>query len=137
MVYILDNQIIPKVCDVSWAPYSSSVFGAVTVDGKVHIYDLSINKYGPVCVQPIVHRKKARLNHIAFNTSHPVILVGDSSGMTHCLKLSPNLRRQNKEIKKALRDEEFSLVRKLEVKKLERLLEQVSFSQDKDSDDSD
>ena len=123
--------------DVSWAPYSSTVFAAVTIDGKVHIYDLSINKYGPVCVQPIVQRKKARLNHLSFNPSHPVILVGDSSGVTHCLKMSPNLRRQNKEIKKAAKNKDENLVRKLEIKKLERLLEQVSFSQDKDSEESD
>ena len=109
----------------------------MTVDGKVHIYDLSIDKYNPICVQPIVHRKKARLNHLAFNPSHPVILVGDSCGVTHCLKLSPNCRRQNKEIKKAVRDNDEKLVRRLEVKKLERLLEQVSFSRDKDSDKSD
>ena len=84
-----------------------------------------------------MHRKKARLNHLAFNPSHPVILVGDSSGVTHCLKLSPNCRRQNKEIKKAVRDNNEKLARKLEIKKLEILLEQVSFSRDKDSDKSD
>jgi dynein intermediate chain 1 len=37
--------------DVAWAPYSSTVFAAVTSEGKVFVYDLSINKYNPVCVQ--------------------------------------------------------------------------------------
>ena len=132
----LNSVISLKVLDVCWAPYSSTVFAAVTVDGKLHVYDLSISKYSPICVQPIVHRKKARLNHIKFNPSHPVVMVGDSAGTTHCLKLSPNCRKQNKEIKKAVRENDDQLVRKLEVKKLERLLEQVSFAHKSDSDDS-
>ena len=37
--------------DVAWAPYSSTVFAAVTFEGKVYIYDLSVNKYNPICVQ--------------------------------------------------------------------------------------
>ena len=96
--------------DGSWSPHNSSVFALTTVDGKascyfkeiliifvnfiyqVHVYDLSVNKYSPICSQAIVNRKKARLNHISFNTVHPVIIVGDSAGVTHSLKLSPNLR---------------------------------------------
>ena len=31
--------------DVAWAPYSSTVFAAVTQEGKVHVYDLHISKY--------------------------------------------------------------------------------------------
>ena len=108
-----------EVGDVAWAPYSSTVFAAVTVDGKaimyifydnhqcpsqhtcthllflrfkssmpncksvfysgftyftftdclnkpltcpqVHIYDLYINKYNPVCVQAVVPKKKVRI----------------------------------------------------------------------------
>ena len=69
-----------QVGDVAWAPYSSTVFAAVTIDGKVHIYDLYINKYNPICVQAVVPKKKARLNHISFNQTHPIIIVGDSKG---------------------------------------------------------
>lgn len=36
---------------VAWAPYSSTVFAAVTAEGKVFIYDLSLNKYEALCVQ--------------------------------------------------------------------------------------
>ena len=32
------------VGDVAWSPYSASVFGAVTNDGKVHVFDLAENK---------------------------------------------------------------------------------------------
>ena len=40
-----------KVGDIAWAPYSSTVFAVVTLDGKVFVFDLSINKYNAICVQ--------------------------------------------------------------------------------------
>ena len=51
-IFELQNQ----VTDVCWSADSSTVFGASTVDGRVHVFDLSINKYSPVCSQPIVPR---------------------------------------------------------------------------------
>ena len=122
-----------QVGDVAWAPYSSTVFAAVTIDGKVHIYDLYINKYNPVCVQAVVPKKKARLNHIAFNQTHPIIIVGDSRGTVQCLKLSPNLRRQSKEVKTALLNKDLKKAGEMEIKKLDQLLGQVR-EPDNDSD---
>ena len=122
-----------QVGDVAWAPYSSTVFAAVTIDGKVHIYDLYINKYNPICVQAVVPKKKAKLNHILFNQSHPIIIVGDSKGVVHCLKLSPNLRRQSKEVKTALLNKDLKKAGEMEIKKLEQLLGQVR-EPDNDSD---
>lgn len=66
-----------SVGDVQWAPYSSTVFAAVTLDGKAHVYDLNVSRYQPICVQNIVSRKKNRLTRLAFNKKHPVIVVGD------------------------------------------------------------
>uniref|UniRef100_A0A1B6DX00 Dynein intermediate chain 2, ciliary n=1 Tax=Clastoptera arizonana TaxID=38151 RepID=A0A1B6DX00_9HEMI len=40
-----------SVGDVKWAPYSSTVFAAATVDGKVHVFDLNVNKYKAICIQ--------------------------------------------------------------------------------------
>ena len=65
-----------QVGDIAWAPYSSTVFAAVTIDGKAHIFDLNMDKYHPICSQQVV--SKARLNHVAFNTHHPILIVGDS-----------------------------------------------------------
>lgn len=48
---LLMFDFLGPVGDVSWAPYSSTVFAGVAVDGKVHVYDLHINKYTPICVQ--------------------------------------------------------------------------------------
>eukprot|EP00735_Rhodelphis_limneticus_P000953 TRINITY_DN11489_c0_g1::TRINITY_DN11489_c0_g1_i1::g.10810::m.10810 TRINITY_DN11489_c0_g1::TRINITY_DN11489_c0_g1_i1::g.10810 ORF type:complete len:676 (-),score=212.66,sp/Q16959/DYI2_HELCR/53.04/0.0,WD40/PF00400.27/2.9e+02,WD40/PF00400.27/0.0002,WD40/PF00400.27/18,WD40/PF00400.27/3.8e-06,WD40/PF00400.27/0.073,WD40/PF00400.27/8.6e+02,TT_ORF2/PF02957.10/0.25,TT_ORF2/PF02957.10/4.8e+02,TT_ORF2/PF02957.10/2.8e+02 TRINITY_DN11489_c0_g1_i1:228-2057(-) len=80
------------VGDVSWAPFSSTVFAAVTADGKVHVFDLNENKHEALCEQKVV--KKAKLTHVVFNPKHPVILIGDDRGAVTSLKLSPNLRKE-------------------------------------------
>ena len=85
------------VGDVSWAPYSSTVFAAVTADGKVHCFDLNVNKHEPLCEQKVV--KRARLTHVVFNRRDPIILVGDDRGGVNSLKLSPNLRKLVEDVK--------------------------------------
>ena len=45
--------------------------------------------------------------------------------MVHCLKLSPNLRRQSKEVKTALLNKDLKKAGEMEIKKLEQLLGQV------------
>ena len=37
--------------DISWAPYSSTVFALVTGDGGVRVFDLQINRYKQICKQ--------------------------------------------------------------------------------------
>lgn len=66
-----------SVGDVKWAPYSSTVFAAVTVDGKVHVFDLNVNKYKAICIQSVVSRKRNKLTRLAFNYKLPIIIVGD------------------------------------------------------------
>lgn len=51
--------------------------------------------------------------------------MGDSRGIVHSLKLSPNLRKRSKEAQKAIQDEDMKEYMKLEVKKLDQLLTQV------------
>lgn len=53
--------------------------------------------------------------------------------MAHCLKLSPNLRRQSKEVKTALLNKDLKKAGEMEIKKLEQLLGQVR-EPDNDSD---
>jgi dynein intermediate chain 1 len=79
------------VGDVCWSPFSSTVFAAVTTDGRVHVFDLAQNKREPLCCQKIV--RKARLTHASFNSSDYILIVGDDRGSVHSLKLSPNLRK--------------------------------------------
>ena len=80
-----------SVGDVAWAPFSSTVFAAVTNDGKVHVFDLAENKHEPMCDQKVV--RKSKLTHVRFNPKEPIMLVGDDHGCVNALKLSPNLRK--------------------------------------------
>ncbi|XP_061172173.1 dynein intermediate chain 2, ciliary-like isoform X1 [Saccostrea echinata] len=90
-----------SVGDVAWAPYSSTVFAAVTADGKMFVYDLNINKYEPLCEQMVAQKKKTKLTHIEFNPKDPIVIVGDDRGNVTSLKISPNLRKLPKEKKGA------------------------------------
>eukprot|EP00192_Tetraselmis_astigmatica_P007862 CAMPEP_0117682880 /NCGR_PEP_ID=MMETSP0804-20121206/19987_1 /TAXON_ID=1074897 /ORGANISM="Tetraselmis astigmatica, Strain CCMP880" /LENGTH=687 /DNA_ID=CAMNT_0005493205 /DNA_START=77 /DNA_END=2140 /DNA_ORIENTATION=+ len=115
MAFDLNNTI----GDVAWAPYSSTVFAAVTTDGKVNVFDLNENKHEPMCEQKVV--RKSKLTKIAWNPKYPVILVGDDRGCVTSLKLSPNLRK----VSPPANDENGKAIdmKRLEVKKLDRIME--------------
>jgi len=106
------------VGDVAWAPYASTVFAAVTADGKVVVFDLSINKYEPICDQFIVQKGKTKLTHVSFNPIHPIVIIGDDRGYVTSVKLSPNLR-------KALHPKEKGKGTENEVAKFDKLLSLV------------
>jgi len=107
------------VGDVFWSAYSSTVFAAVTSDGKVHVFDLAENKHEPLCEQKVV--KRAKLTHVCFNQRDPIIIVGDDRGGVNSLKLSPNLRKIHEP-----RDDDGNIKPhdpiKLQVDKLDKLL---------------
>lgn len=86
------------VGDVAWSPKSLTSFAAVTSDGKVHVFDLHENKHEPMCEQKIT--RKAKLTKVAFNPTHPILLVGDDRGCVTSLKLSPNLRKGNNDVER-------------------------------------
>lgn len=66
-----------SVGDVRWAPYSSSVLAAVTLDCKAYVFDLNVDKYRPICIQTISSKKLNKLTKVAFNLKLPVLVVGD------------------------------------------------------------
>ncbi|XP_026461255.1 dynein intermediate chain 2, ciliary [Ctenocephalides felis] len=109
------------VGDVKWAPYSSTVFGACTQEGKLYIFDLNVNKYKPICVQPVVSRRRSKLTRMAFNPKLPFIICGDDKGNTSTLKLSPNLRKMCKAPKKQQGLDQ----RTMQIAKLDKLLSLV------------
>lgn len=53
---LLSFQLGAVVGDVAWAPYSSTVFAAVTDEGRVHVYDLAQNRQLPLCAQKVTRR---------------------------------------------------------------------------------
>lgn len=116
---IMTFDLSNTVGDVAWAPYSSTVFAAVTTDGKVNVFDLNKNKHEPMCEQKVV--RKAKLTKIVFNPKYPVILVGDDRGCVTSLKLSPNLRK----VSQKFTDDNGKVmeVKEQEVAKLERIMQ--------------
>ncbi|XP_044263378.1 dynein intermediate chain 2, ciliary [Tribolium madens] len=124
-----DNRLEPLfvfdvgacVGDVKWAPYSSTVFAAVTSEGKVYVFDLNVNKYKPICVQAIVSKRRNKLTRISFNPKLPIIIVGDDKGCVQTLKLSPNLRIPCKAPKKQQHLDQWTL----QCMKLDKLLSLV------------
>ncbi|XP_064391990.1 LOW QUALITY PROTEIN: dynein axonemal intermediate chain 1-like [Halichondria panicea] len=84
------------VGDVAWSPYCSTVFAAVTAGGKAYVFDLSINKYEPLCVQSVIQKRRTKLTHVCFNPVYPIVIIGDDRGTVICLKLSPNLRKTSR-----------------------------------------
>ncbi|CAF4626912.1 unnamed protein product [Rotaria sp. Silwood1] len=82
--------------DMSWSPYTSTMFTIAGADGKVYIFDIHSNKLEPICEQLLANESGKACTKIAFNPIHPILLVGDQTGWTICLKLSPNLRKKAK-----------------------------------------
>ena len=91
---ILSYDLGNPVGDVSWAPYSSTVFAAVTSEGRLYVYDLDQTKHKYLCEQPTTKRAKAL--HVAFNPVDPIILVGDERGGVISFKLSDSLTKTAK-----------------------------------------
>merc|ERR1719247_295664 len=118
---VMSFDLAQAIGDVAWAPLSSTTFAAITSDGVVHIYDLSINRNERICYQKVV--KRAKLTHVAFNNAEPIIIVGDDRGGVNTLKLSPNLRIsvvRTEETPDSTTDED------LQIEKMEHLLEMVT-----------
>jgi dynein intermediate chain 1 len=84
-------DLLQAVGDVDWSPVCSTVFGGVTSDGTLMVFDLCENRYREVLSHRVI--SKGKLTRVHFNAKEPVVLVGDDRGGTHCLKLSPNLRK--------------------------------------------
>lgn len=77
--------------DIEWAPYSSTVFAAVTSAGSLYVWDLNQEKHTHLCEHPAM--KKAKALHITFNKTDPIILVGDERGGVNSFILSKQLTR--------------------------------------------
>jgi len=97
MVFDLNTS----VSDVVWAPYSSTVFTAVTIDGKMRLYDLDVNKHEPIGERPRASQSQTRggvkstSTRLAYNPKEPIILVGDSAGPITSYKLTSNLHKMS------------------------------------------
>lgn len=50
---VMNFDLNDSIGDVAWAPYSATVFAALTDDGRVHVFDLAQNKLMPLCSQKV------------------------------------------------------------------------------------
>jgi dynein intermediate chain 1 len=75
------------VGDIQWAPYSSTVFAAVTSEGQLKVYDLNQEKHRELCNFTAIGGKQPAL-HVSFNKHDPIILVGDERSGVNSFKLS-------------------------------------------------
>ena len=105
------------VGDIEWAPYSSTVFAAVTSAGNLYVYDLKQEKHHHLCEHPAM--KKAKALHVSFNKGDPIILVGDERGGVNSFKLSKSL---TKGPLMPTKEEDKSTPQQLEAKKMEDFL---------------
>ena len=87
---IMNFDLGCAVGDIEWAPYSSTVFAAVTSSGNLFVWDLDQEKHKHMCEHPAM--KKAKALHVSFNKTDPIILVGDERGGVNSFKLSKSLR---------------------------------------------
>ena len=60
---------------IEWAPYSSSVFSAITDEGVILIYDLHLRKCRPLCKQDLSKGRKIYMSCMKFSRHHPIVLV--------------------------------------------------------------
>eukprot|EP00210_Caulerpa_lentillifera_P005592 g5349.t1 len=86
-------ELNSPVTGVAWAPYSATVFVAITDTGNVYGFDLSCNRHTALCEQKVI--SKGRLTRVMFHPRHPLLFIGDSTGQVLSFKLSPNLRQQD------------------------------------------
>lgn len=65
-----------SIADCQWSPSSSTILGAITEEGYMHMYDLSISKTRPICKQKISNR--GTLTKLIYHRWRPLAIVGTS-----------------------------------------------------------
>lgn len=120
-----------SVNDLAWSPFSATVFGAVTADGRVHIFDLAQNKNAPLVSEAV---SKSALTTIAFPVGFPLVIVGDEKGVVYAHKLSPNLYldpQRHREVLKEVAPDMFTKNEPFRQKQKERLEQKLSVTGNK------
>ncbi|KAI8818423.1 WD40-repeat-containing domain protein [Fimicolochytrium jonesii] len=72
------------ITDIAWSPAFSTVFGCVSTDGRMEIWDLQFSVLDPVILHTVLDRQ---LTTIVFAHTTPVVLTGDDNGSVNVYKL--------------------------------------------------
>lgn len=79
-----ERPLTSQVNDINWSPSTSSVFGSVTNDGRIEIWDLFKNNLGPLVTHFDTNddgsEDKTPKTIVRFSASCPVILSGNEKG---------------------------------------------------------
>ena len=79
-----ERPLTSQVNDINWSPSTSSVFGSVTNDGRIEIWDLFKNNLGPLVTHFDTNddgsEDKTPKTIVRFSSSCPVILSGNEKG---------------------------------------------------------
>ena len=65
------------IADVRWSPNNATVFGCVTEDGRLQIWDMSVSTLKPVLTQNLQGQK---LSCLLFSKASPVVVCGSNTG---------------------------------------------------------
>lgn len=83
-------DIQSAVGDISWSPWCSTIFSAVTVNGDIKFFDLNVNR------KSYIYEKKkyvdTAINHISFNKFEYVFLTGNDKGKVRMWRMAESLR---------------------------------------------
>ena len=75
------------VADICWSPDNSTVFASVTGDGRLDVWDISVNTLDPLTSV----RTDRRLSTVAFSNNSPVLVVGHEGGVVDVYSLNGSL----------------------------------------------
>ncbi|XP_063874202.1 dynein intermediate chain 2, ciliary-like [Scylla paramamosain] len=106
------------VAGLAWSPYNSSVLVAITDECRAYVFDLSVRVCTPLCVQSMAQRRPLTASCVTFSPFYPIIFIGGEKGHLASFKLSPNLRRVQREV----RDGEPQDKKEIELSKIERVI---------------
>eukprot|EP00890_Picochlorum_soloecismus_P001296 jgi/Picsp_1/2167/NSC_05632-R1_78 kda intermediate flagellar outer arm len=84
-----------SIADCQWSPSSSTILGAITEEGYMLMYDLSISKTRPTCKQKI--SSSGTLTKLVYHRWRPLAIVGTSMGGVLTFKPSKNLRMRKEQ----------------------------------------
>jgi dynein intermediate chain 1 len=76
------------VGDISWSPWCSTIFAAVTVQGDIKFFDLNRNRKGAINDKKF---SEIPINHISFNKFEYVFLTGNEKGKVRLWRMAETL----------------------------------------------
>ena len=67
-----------QINDVEWSPFTSTIFGCVTDNGRVEIWDLARQSVDPIIEIKVQEGASISRKSIKFSRSSQVVAVGDN-----------------------------------------------------------